>query len=84
MTHYENSVEAYKAEIRELLMGEGKNKKKRGNKKRCLNCYISLEKSDSCETCLDCKRVFHSHCIIEHRCDTYKLDDGLSWINAQE
>jgi hypothetical protein len=87
IVNFEKLIETYKIEVREILSNEGgkaKGKKKILTKKRCLNCYISIEKNDCTETCLDCKRVFHPSCILEHQCDTYKLDDGLSWVNGIE
>lgn len=83
--YYEKLIETYKSEVREILTVEGGKAKgkKKIQKRRCLNCYISMQKNEATETCVDCKRIFHSDCILEHKCDTYKMED-LSWINGIE
>jgi hypothetical protein len=58
--------------------------KKKVPKKRCYHCFLSIEKTEGCDTCNDCKKWLHSTCLIVHNCDIYKLDDGLSMVSGME
>lgn len=46
---------------------------------RCRVCWLMCDKNQAFETCQDCNKNFHSdHCILNHACDSYSLEDGTS------
>ena len=78
----EKSVELYKDEVKDLLEANKKGgKRKSAGKRRCPSCFLGFEKGDSGQGCSDCKRVYHKQCILRHKCDLFRLEEGMSFIS---
>jgi hypothetical protein len=55
MVAAEKLISVYKTEIKDILSNDAKNRNKRkAPKKRCLACYLPIEKNEAIETCPDC------------------------------